>query len=161
MPNVVADTSVNQYLFQIDYFCLLSALYGMVTVPLAVQEELQEGRRLGVLLPNLENYEWIQCVAVDRHDLLPQIPGLGQGEREVLSLVVSRPNFLALLDDGLARRYANQLDIKCSGTLGVLLKAKQTGLIDKIKPALDQLIDLGFRASYRTRVSVLKIAEEI
>jgi len=40
------------YLHQLDLLNLLPALVGSVTVPPAVVEELSEGQRLGINLPN-------------------------------------------------------------------------------------------------------------
>jgi hypothetical protein len=66
---------------------------------MAVKNELDKGRKTGILLPT-------QVTGVDSADfigeqrLVPQIPGLGRGEREVLSLSMNWPNSLALLDDG-------------------------------------------------------------
>ncbi|MBE9159129.1 DUF3368 domain-containing protein [Nodosilinea sp. LEGE 06152] len=160
MPEVVADTSVMQYLFQTNHLFLLPNLYGTVALPNAVRNELETGQTLGIPLPNPNDFEWIQLVCVGEQILVPQIPGLGPGEREVLSLAVNRPDSLALLDDGLARQYAKRLEIGVTGTLGVLLKAKQSGLIAEVGPVLEALNQFGFRASEETRLSVLRLAAE-
>ncbi len=128
MPEVIADTSVLQYLYQADHFSLLPALYRKIKIPIAVREELQQGLDMNLSLPNVQEFHWIEIVDLQENVLLPQIPGLGRGEREVLSLAGNISDSLALLDDGLARRYANQLKVRFTGTLGVLLKAKQSGL---------------------------------
>ncbi|HSM83453.1 MAG TPA: DUF3368 domain-containing protein [Nodosilinea sp.] len=160
MPEVIADTSVMQYLFQSNHFLLLPNLYENLVIPKAVKNELDEGRKLGILLPQPSDYEWIQPVAVEEQRLVPQIPGLGQGEREVLSLSMKQQNALALLDDGLARQYARRLNIRVTGTLGILLKAKQSGLIDQIGPVIDSLKQLGFRVSEETQAAILSLAAE-
>lgn len=71
--------------------------------------------------------------------LLPLVTELGAGEREALVIAVENPDSLVLLDDALARRYARILSISFTGTLGVLLKAKQAGYLSAVKPILDQL----------------------
>jgi predicted nucleic acid-binding protein len=53
MPEVIADTSVIQYLYQCDCFFVLLALYEVVTIPSAVADELEKGREIGVALPKL------------------------------------------------------------------------------------------------------------
>ncbi|MGB3310303.1 MAG: DUF3368 domain-containing protein [Nodosilinea sp.] len=160
MPEVIADTSIMQYLFQTNHLFLLPSLYNNVVLPIAVRDELETGRNCGILLPKPDDFEWIQLIYVDEQSLVPQTPGLGRGEREVLSLAVNRSNSLALLDDGLARQYAKRLSIRFTGTLGILLKAKQAGLIDQIGPVVDLLNQLGFRASEETRAAVLRLAAE-
>jgi predicted nucleic acid-binding protein len=47
-----------------------------------------------------------------------------------------------------------------TGTLGVLLKAKQTGHLKAVEPALDHLEALGFYLDAATRSAVLKLAQE-
>lgn len=56
MPEVIADTSVIQYLYQCDYFFILPGLYKAVTIPLGVADELEKGREIGVALPKLADY---------------------------------------------------------------------------------------------------------
>jgi predicted nucleic acid-binding protein len=128
MPNVIADTSPIQYLYQTNLL------------------------------------DWFP------------LTDLGKGEKEVLALAIEIPDFLALLDDGLARRYANLLGIKLTRTMGILLKAKQNGYLHRIEPILNQRLDfarrwpfglaqgqlelLKFRLDATTRTSVLKLAGE-
>lgn len=65
-----------------------------------------------------------------------------------------------MLDDALARRYARQLGFIFTGTLGILLRAKQSGYVDVLAPILDQLDTLDFRLDTATRAAVLRLAEE-
>ena len=65
-----------------------------------------------------------------------------------------------ILDDALARRCARQLNIIFTGTLGIILKAKQSGYIEAISPILNQLETLGFRCDLETRTAVLNLPGE-
>ena len=67
---------------------------------------------------------------------------------------------LLLLDDRDARRYARALELEITGTLGLLLRAKERGILDAVRPVLDRLQALGFRLNARTRQMVLKRASE-
>ena len=67
---------------------------------------------------------------------------------------------MVILDDGVARRAAGLLDIKLTGTLGLLLDARKKGLIPAVKPFLSELDQLRFRVSPATRAAVLKLAGE-
>jgi predicted nucleic acid-binding protein len=60
----------------------------------------------------------------------------------------------------LARRYARLLNLTLTGTLGVLLKAKETGLLPAVAPVLDRLQKLRFRLDAETRQAVLRLAGE-
>ncbi len=53
MPNVITDTSVVQYLYQLNLFDLLFNLYSQVIIPVGVASEISQGLALGVSLPNL------------------------------------------------------------------------------------------------------------
>jgi predicted nucleic acid-binding protein len=111
-------------------------------------------------LPLLESFDWIQIRQPTGRLLLPIITDLGAGEREVLALAAETPNSLVILDDALARRYARLLNLTLTGTLGVLLKAKETGLLPAVAPVLDRLQKPRFRLDAETRQAVLRLAGE-
>ena len=159
MPEVIADTSPIQYLYQINQLNLLPTLYGQVRMPQAVADELTQGRSQGISLPDLTSLSWI-TLCLPSSILIPDLPNLGAGEREALSLATTIPDSLVILDDALARGYAQQLNISITGTLGVLLKGKQSGYVNAIAPLLDALNALNFRLNSATRAAVLKLANE-
>ena len=88
------------------------------------------------------------------------ITDLGPGESEVLMLGLELPDAVLILDDGLARRVAESLELRFTGTLGLLLDAKRLGLIPAVSPLLDQLQELRFRLATHTRRAVLELAGE-
>ena len=160
MPVVICNTSPIQYLYQANVLELLPALAGQVYVPEAVVAELQEGQRRNVLLPALEDLSWLIVRPVRDRTLLPLVTHLGDGEKEVLALGLETQDPLLLLDDRDARRYAQTLGLEISGTLGLLLRAKERGILDAIRPVLDRLQALRFRLNAKTRQMVLKRAGE-
>jgi predicted nucleic acid-binding protein len=92
--------------------------------------------------------------------VLPLITALGPGETEVLALALESSDAIVLLDDALARQVASTLAIRFRGTLGLLLDAKQAGLISSVAPLLDQLQELGFRLNSHTRDLILDLTGE-
>ena len=70
------------------------------------------------------------------------------------------PDVIVVLDDALARQLAEALDLRLTGTLGVLLEAKRAGLLPALGPQLDRLQVLRFRLAPHTRAAVLKLAGE-
>jgi len=48
---------------------------------------------------------------------------------------------LIILDEKLGRFHAKHADLKVTGTIGILLKAKTVGLIDELKPLLNELAE--------------------
>lgn len=135
-------------------------MYSRIILPRAVADELSVGRDRGVLLPDPALVSWMTIRQIQAPGLLPLVTDLGAGEREVIALAVEAPGSLVLLDDALARRYARLLGIRLTGTLGVLLKAKQSGYLPAVAPILDRLEALGFRLNPSTRTEVLKLAGE-
>ena len=75
---------------------------------------------------------------------------LGQGETAVLSYALAHSNWVAVLDDGAARRCARSLSLKITGTLAVVLLAKQYGLIDSAAQVLHDLRSADFRLDDKT-----------
>lgn len=161
MPEVVSNTSPLQYLHQTELLSLLPAMYGTVTIPVAVADEIERGIELGIALPQVREIPWLRIREVERARLLAMVTDLDAGEREVLALADETADSLALLDDGWARRSADLLGIKYTGTLGVLVKAKKRGLVPEVRPVLDHLESLHFYLDPATRTRVLRLAEEI
>lgn len=130
-------------------------------VPRAVVDELAVGRTAGVALPDPATLEWIEIRQPVSEQALPLITDLGPGESEVLMLGLESSDAVLVLDDRLARRMAESLKLPITGTLGVLIDAKRTGLIAEVRPLLDQLQALRFRLAPHTRRAVLKIIGEL
>jgi predicted nucleic acid-binding protein len=75
---------------------------------------------------------------------------LGQGETAVLSYALAHPKWVAVLDDGAARRCARSLSLTITGTLAVVLLAKQHGLIKSAAKVLYDLRNVDFRLDEKT-----------
>ena len=88
-------------------------------------------------------------------------PDLGAGEIGVLLLALEHTDPVVILDDALARRHAEGLKIRLTGTLGILLDAKVKGLVPAVTPLIDKLQRLGFHLSRHTRHAVLRMACEL
>jgi predicted nucleic acid-binding protein len=160
MPEAIANTSPLQYLFQLGLLDLLPEFYGEVWVPEGVVLEVRSGIERGVQLPALGDLPWLHIRKAPSAAVLTLAAGLGAGEREVLALAVETADPLVILDDSLARRFAARLDLPLTGTLGILLKAKQAKRIESIRPYLDRLEALRFRLGAATRSGALTLAKE-
>jgi uncharacterized protein len=160
LPEVISDTSPLQYLHQLGLLHVLPALAGRIVVPTSVESELLVGKELGINLPDLAKLDWVEIRTPNSRPALPLIHDLGPGETETLMLALERPGATVLLDDGLARRVAGLLEIPFTGTLGLLLDAKQKGLVPTLRPILDELQTLRFRVSPQTRSTILERAGE-
>jgi predicted nucleic acid-binding protein len=111
------------------------------------------------MFPNVATLPWARVVSSPTLALLALATDLGKGEAEAIAVAHER-NALLILDDGLARRHAKLVGVRLTGTLGVLVKAKAAGHIQKVAPVVSKLAQLGFRLSEHTRDAVLKLANE-
>lgn len=138
-----------QSLHQVGLLHILPVLASGVCVPSAVCSELAAGRALGVDVPDPAALGWATMLSAQARPTLPHSTSLGAGEREVLWLAMETTNSVAVLDDRDARRVARQLGIAVTGTLGLLVDAKQHALISAVAPLLDELERHGFRMCLR------------
>src|SRR5262245_55211364 len=143
MPDVISNTTPFQYLQQIGCLDFLSQLYQQVIVPQAVVDELRQGELKGIDVPALNALAWVRVEVVAPVDLQRVAQSLDSGERETIALALGKTDPLLILDDAAARTYANALGLRFTGALGVLVKAKQSGLITAVRPCLDQLNKAG------------------
>lgn len=160
LPEIICNTSPLQYLHQVGRLDLLQRLAGRLIVPTAVAMELAEGRQLGIDVPDPGNLPWVTLREPSSQAVLPLMIDLGPGETAVLALALESRDALVILDDGLARRHAERLNLRLTGTLGLLVDAKRAGYIDAVAPLLDALQGLRFRLHPATRLAVLRLAGE-
>ena len=83
---------------------------------------------------------------------------LGVGEAEAIALSIEWSAARLILDDKKARRVARQLNLPVTGTLAVLLTAKERGIIPKVRDAIDVLLGANFRISDALVQEVLRRA---
>lgn len=84
------------------------------------------------------------------------------GEAEGIALALELEADLLLIDERLGRMTAKYFDLEILGLLGILVQAKQEGLINEIRPLLDQLrFEIGFRISKQLYREVLRLAQEV
>lgn len=159
-PTVIADTSPLLYLHQVGCLNLLHQLYTEIVVPTAVAQELAIGHTQGVDVPNVSGLPWIDIPSATPSLSLPSQIDLGQGEAAVILLGLSTANSLLILDDQLGRSIANLYRLKCTGTLGVLIKAKQSGYLSAIAPVIAGLKNQGMWLSDTIIRAALHLAGE-
>ncbi|MFB2893222.1 DUF3368 domain-containing protein [Aerosakkonemataceae cyanobacterium BLCC-F50] len=140
---VIVNTSPLLYLHQVGQLQLLQQLYDKITVPPAVTQELEVGKEQGVNVPEINSMAWIEIRPVTSAVLVPAVIDLGQGEAEVLAVGLEIPDSLLVFDDRLARRIADLYKLKYTGTLGILVKAKQVGYIPAVAPIIAMLQSQG------------------
>jgi predicted nucleic acid-binding protein len=71
------------------------------------------------------------------------------------------PGSLLILDDALGRRIAVLSELRITGTIGVIVKAKEAGLLPQVAPALRALEQTTMRMSPALVRKALELAREL
>lgn len=141
---IVSDTSPLNYLILIGYQDVLPALFGQIIVPQAVLSELQHVKTPEAVKNWLKTKpEWLE-VRTARLSQNNMLTNLDRGEREALFLAHELGADAILIDEKDGRREAAKLGFVTIGTLSVLDRASETGLIS-FTEAIDRLRRTPFR----------------
>lgn len=126
-------------------FDLLRRLFGALCVTAAVRDEVLAGGGrpgAGELQAGLDA-GWIRVIESVPDD--PLFADLGEGEASTLRAALSAgAGTLVILDDRKGREAATACGIEHVGTLGVIVAAKQRGLIKATRPYFARLVEHGF-----------------
>jgi predicted nucleic acid-binding protein len=125
---VIADTGPVNYLILIGYIDLLPRLFERVVLPVTVQAELASA-----FAPSLVR-RWIAAPPVwlevaETPDVLLPI-GIHKGEAAAIALATMLRADLLLIDDRKGMQFARKQGLRVTGTLGLLDRAAERGLID-------------------------------
>ncbi len=118
---------------------LLQALASLLVVPVAVADEILAGPEDPAHVALASGW------GSRRHAKVPGSVaewGLGKGESAVIALCLELPA-TAVLDDRSARRCAKALRVPVIGTFGVIIRAKQQGLIGSAAEVIRSVLDAG------------------
>jgi predicted nucleic acid-binding protein len=159
---VVSNTTPLIGLASIQRFQLLEQLFGEIYIPQAVYDEaVVAGREVGGARQEVQTATWIKTVPVEDRLAVDMLLGeLDLGEAETIVLAREVGADWVLMDEKKGRRKLTQLDMPKIGTLGILMKAKQVGLLSTIQPDIVGLRQLGFSISQSVVDAVLQRAGE-
>lgn len=145
----VVDTSVLIALEKINTVDVLCKIYSNIILPEAVVSEFGP--------PSIDCYS-IEKVKSPMVRLLIQDLNLGKGEAESIALA-SEKGLTLILDDMKARKVAETLDLRMTGTIGVLLQAENLTLINSAYDKTIELRDKGFYVSDQLLEDLSKFKE--
>lgn len=151
MPKtIISDTSCFILLSNIGELELLQRLYGQVTTTLEVAIEFGEP------LP-----DWVEIKVPNNIARQKQLElQVDKGEASAIALALETPDCTIILDDWKAWRAAEKLGLDITGTIGVIIKAKNQGLVISIKPFLAKIKTTNFRLTEELEIEALKEAGE-
>jgi len=145
---VVSNSSVIIALARICRLDLLERLFRKIIVPEAVWKEVTIEGKPGSEKVRRTGFIHVERVHSERlASLLKEF--VDEGEAEAIALALDDGADILLVDDRDARDLAKKLGLQVMGTLGVLALAKYRGLIQEVKPIIDELVGSGFWISSR------------
>jgi len=134
---IIADTSALVAISTCDGLQWLDTLFDELQVPNAVYiEAITEGKPQA---EKLKRYLADKVAGTDLSELIIAAPGMGKGELEAMALYRKRKADRLLIDDLRARKVALYNNIQVVGSVGILLMAKNQGLIKAIRPHLERI----------------------
>lgn len=137
MKLIVADTGALISLGLVNCITLIEQVFGKFYIAEAVWEELKNYQNPDFNSINLKKLEK-RVKKIHSKNHLSIIMDYGESESVILYEELNA-DFL-LIDDGKARKIAESLNVQCIGSVGLLVKAKQKGYIDELKPIFEYWI---------------------
>jgi predicted nucleic acid-binding protein len=159
MLKVVSNTTPFISLLKIGKLEILRDLYGEVLVPQAVFDEIEAGKTKEFYI-DISEIGWIKVKKIKDRRSLTYFLDLDKGEAEAIVLAVENNADLILLDETLGRFHAKHAGLKMTGTIGILLKAKEKGYISELKPLLYELRRKKVWLSENLIEEILQLANE-
>lgn len=135
---VIADVGPIFSLAIIDKLGILDKIFEEIRIPKAVWEEVTLDKAT-TFYAKIENYFKSKITQIESFNELSFIMDYGESESIILVKELSA-DFL-LIDDKKARSIAENFDIKCIGTLGVLSVAKTKGFINELRPLFELFLE--------------------
>ena len=140
---------------------MLTRLIGDIVIPWEVGKELAAGHAKDSIWHDIQALSGIilRKSAVTVHPLLSAQIDLG--EAAVIQTAMDEGHETVILDDLKARRIALTLGLKVTGTLGILLQAKQAKQLPSVSAAIATLERRGMWIAPSVVEKALKLAGEL
>jgi len=145
---IVSDSTCLIGLERIGQLAILPALFDPIMIPPEVEREFGVG------------FSRLQTETLTSSSLIAILKLIvDAGEAEAIALA-SEKGCRLITDDKQARSVAKSLGVPVIGTVGVLVRAKQSGVIVALKPVLEDLERNSFFISTALREEALKLVGE-
>lgn len=162
MHKVVVNTTPLIALSHVGQISVLKKLYGEIIIPEAVYKELSVKTESVCKKAVDSSLDWIRVEKIKNlmaRDMYKT--QLHDGEVEVMILSKEIAADVVIIDDANAKKYAKYLKLPVTGTLGVLMRAKREGYIDRLEPILRQMVERGIYISQNLIELCLKQVGEV
>ncbi len=160
MRKVIVNSTPLISLCKVGLLDLLEKQYGEITIPEAVFREV--GRKNDAVKKQVSSLSWIHVEAIKETKSRRMYKAkLHDGEVEVMILAQEHEGeHLVVIDDFQARRAAEYLGLKLTGTIGVLIKAKENGYVDAVMPVISEMEREGIYFSDKLKEQIRHISKE-
>ncbi len=148
---IISDTACLIILNKIGSLNLLEKLFKTIIITEEVSKEFNDFLPIWIEVEQVKNRKQIEVLK-----LL-----LDSGESSSIALCLEKKNCLLIIDERKGRKVAQDLDIPIIGTLGILLEAKNLGLVYSLRPLLEEVLKTNFRISKQLLNVVLEQANEL
>ena len=158
---IVCDTSPLLLFARADRLGLLPALYQRVVVPGAVLQEVnvqadEPARQIQVHVQQ----DVFQRKEARGKSLDAVVEDMGRGERAAIALARELDAELVVLDDEQGRTEARRHGLSITGSIGILIEAKERDVIASMRRELDRLVEEGLWIDEQLYDRVLREHEE-
>lgn len=135
---VISDAGPIFSLAVLQNLNLLNRFFDEIHIPTAVWEEISLDQST-IHFKQISDFFKDKVVKIEGKNHLTFV--MDYGESEAIILYQELEADFLLIDDKKARTYAENLGINCIGTLGILIKAKDKGFIENLRPLFQSLLN--------------------
>lgn len=147
---IISDANCLILLEKIDELELLHKLFGKITTTPEVANEY------GLKLP-----DWIELKEASNKTYQTIIEAsVDKGEASAIALAIEQTDCLIIIDDLKGRKFAHQLQLNVTGTLGIMVDAKHSGIVPSVIPLLNKVKATNFRLTKKIESIILTKAGE-
>ena len=148
---IIADSSCLIALSNIGELQILQQVYQQITITPEIENEFGEAILDWIIIEEVTDKKKIEILELE----------LDKGESSAIALAIEKENSLLVIDEKKGRNVAKKMGIKITGILGVIIKAKEIGLIKKITPLIEKLEKVDFRISKTLKEKILRRVGEL
>lgn len=148
---IIVDTSCLILLHKINEFDLLRKLFKQIIITSDIKTEFGLDLPEWVIIKNASNKQYQNIIEAS----------VDKGEASAIALALEETEPLLVLDDLKARKLASSLNLKYTGTLGILTDAKLSGHLQTIKPVIAKIKGTNFYISDNLEQKILLITGEL
>jgi predicted nucleic acid-binding protein len=147
---IISDTSCLILFYKIEEIDLLKSLSNNVFITPTIKKEFGKNLPNWIVIKSPKDIHYQEILEMD----------LDPGEASAIALSLEIDNAILIIDDLKGRKVADRLKIRYSGTFGLILRAKQLGILKTIRPILDKIRATDFRFSEMLFKNILDQAGE-